>query len=157
MLSMLNQAFYLIALMLGFYIFWKLIQKLLERLAEDKPSKAFAPVAIVHWILLGILSALSAAECALYIAFVVKGVNGSDGYMKLAFEYNKVSSALSILCWVASLEALGWIIFVFVAAAPDRRVLLLPPRLINTTLIRNRPDSSPYQLAPSSSSSSTSS
>lgn len=154
---MLNQAFYLIALMLGFYIFWKLIQKLLERLAEDKPSKAFAPVAIVHWILLGILSALSAAECALYIAFVVKGVNGSDGYMKLAFEYNKVSSALSILCWVASLEALGWIIFVFVAAAPDRRVLLLPPRLINTTLIRNRPDSSPYQLAPSSSSSSTSS
>lgn len=132
--SMLNQIFYLIALMLGFYIFWKLIQKLLERLAEDKPSKAFAPVAVAHWVLLGILSALSAAECALYIAFVVKGVNVGERYMKLAYEYNKVSAALSIFCWLASLEAFCWIIFVFVNSAPDRRVRLYIPCLITTRL-----------------------
>ncbi|BCR90388.1 uncharacterized protein ACHE_60274A [Aspergillus chevalieri] len=124
--SMLNQIFYLIAVMLGFYIFWKLIQKLLERLAEEKPSKAFALVAITHWILLGMLSALSAAECALYIAFITKGINVGEGYMKLAYEYNKVSAALSILCWIASMEVLGWIIFIFVSAAPDRRAGLAP-------------------------------
>lgn len=134
--SMLNQIFYLIAVMLGFYIFWKLIQKLLERLAEDKPSKAFAPVAIAHWVLLGILSALSAAECALYIAFVVKGINVGERYMKLAYEYNKVSAALSILCWLASLEAFCWIIFVFVSSAPDRRVRLYISCSINEMLTK---------------------
>jgi len=140
--SMLNQIFYLIAVMLGFYIFWKLIQKLLERLAEEKPSKAFALVAITHWILLGMLSALSAAECALYIAFIAKGINVGEGYMKLAYEYNKVSAALSILCWIASMEVLGWIIFIFVSAAPDRRVSLHLPCSIDATLTapgRTRP------------------
>lgn len=160
--SMLNQIFYLIAVMLGFYVFWKLIQKLLERLAEDKPSKAFAPVAIAHWVLLGVLSVLSAVECALYIAFVVKGINVGERYMKLAYEYNKVSAALSIFCWIASLEAFCWIIFVFVSAAPDRRVRLYTIQsLINKMLKekkkKNRPDSFPCPWEASSFFSSTSS
>jgi len=155
--SMLNQIFYLIAVMLGFYIFWTLIQKLLERLAEDKPSKAFAPVAIAHWILLGILSVLSAAECALYIAFVVKGINVGEAYMKLAFEYNKVSAVLSILCWIASMEVFGWIIFVFGSVVPDRRVSLHTSCSIDTTLtapgwtrpfIRGKLLLLPHQLCP---------
>lgn len=112
-ISMLNQIFYLLAVMLGFFIFWLVIQKLLERMAENKPSREFAPVALVHWIILGVLSVISIAECAMYIAFMVKGVDGSAGYARLVFDYNKLSSGLSILCWVASMEILCWVIFAF--------------------------------------------
>lgn len=110
---MLNQIFYLLAMMLGLFIFWFVIQKLLERMAENKPSKAFAPVALVHWVILGILSVISLAECAMYIAFIVKGVDGSVRYARLVFDYNKLSSGLSILCWAASMEILCWVIFAF--------------------------------------------
>ena len=120
-LSMLNQIFYSLTAILGFYIFWKLVQKLLERVAEKKPSKAFVPVAVIHWVLLAILSALSIAECGTYIAFIVKGVNEGSSNLQLVLHYNKLSSGLSILCWVASFEILCWIIFAF-AKSGDRKV-----------------------------------
>lgn len=120
---MLNQIFYLLAAMLGFYIFWHVIQKLLERVAETNPSKAFAPLAIVHWVLLGIMSAIAAAECAMYIAFVVRSIDDSSGSLLLAYEYNALSAALSIICWVASLEILGWVVFVSTKAGGDKKVL----------------------------------
>ena len=124
-LSMLNQIFYSLTAMLGFYIFWKTVQKLLERIAEKKPSKAFVPVAVVHWVLLAILSALSMAECGTYIAFIAKGINEGSRNLQLVFHYNKLSSGLSILCWVASLEILCWIIFAF-AKSGDKKVFSFP-------------------------------
>lgn len=124
-LSMLNQIFYSLTAMLGFYIFWKMVQKLLERVAEKKPNKVFVPVTIVHWVLLAILSALSMAECSTYIAFIVKGINEGSGNLQLVFHYNKLSSGLSILCWVASFEILCWIIFAFVKSG-DKKVISLP-------------------------------
>ena len=124
-LSMLNQIFYSVTAMLGFYIFWKMVQKLLERVAEKQPSKVFVPVAIVHWVLLAILSALSMAECGTYIAFIVKGINEGSGNLQLVFHYNKLSSGLSILCWVASFEILCWIVFAFVKSG-DKKVISFP-------------------------------
>ncbi|KAJ6065216.1 hypothetical protein N7444_000869 [Penicillium canescens] len=60
---MLGIFFNLLATVLAFYVFWSLIHRLLGRLIDS--GKPYAAVTIIHWILLGILSAVSLADWAL--------------------------------------------------------------------------------------------
>lgn len=126
-LYVLSQIFYLIAIMLGFYIFWHVIHKLLERVTEKNANRSFALMAVIHSVLLGIMSAIAAAECAVYIAFIAKSIGGFTDLLLLAYEYSALSASLSIICWLASTEILGWTIFVFVKAGGDKKVLDLSP------------------------------
>ena len=128
-LYVLSQIFYLIAIMLGFYIFWHVIHKLLERVTEKNANRGFALMAVIHSVLLGIMSAIAAAECAVYIALIAKSIGGFTDLLLLAYEYSALSASLSIICWLASTEILGWAIFVFVKAGGDKKVLDLSPTL----------------------------
>lgn len=104
---------------LVFFVFYNLIHGLLDRLTDA--GKPYAVVAIIHWVILGIVSALSVAGWGLYVAYQVYDVNHTySGSYSLSLVYEKVWAARTILYWVVSLEILAWTIFVFAKAGSHR-------------------------------------
>lgn len=128
---MLYDFFGILSSCLVFYVFYNLIHGLLDRLTDA--GRPYAWVSTVHWILLGLVSALSIVAWALFVAFEVLQV--SDGYnvsYKVTNAYIKVDSARSIVYWVLSLEILAWAIFVIAKAGSHRfnsKVSVIKPSL----------------------------
>lgn len=158
--NILNLIFYLTAFMLGFFVFWYLVHKLLERVTERSPSNIYGIVAIAHWVLLAIMSAIVVAECAVYIAYIAKSFINPDKLLILLINLYQLSSALDIICWIASIEILGFMIFIFVKAGTEKRVCTSPLHLHyctqqTRTNITTRLESQLLPSEPSSSLSST--
>lgn len=125
-ISILNLIFYLITFLLGFFVFWYLVHKLLERVTETSSSNISRMVAMAHWVILVIFVAIAIAECAVYIASVAENFIDSYASWLLTYDFNNVSSALTILFWVASIEILCWYIFIAVKAGTEKRVCICP-------------------------------
>lgn len=124
--SILNLIFYLITFLLGFFVFWYLVHKLLERVLERTSSNINRIVTIIHWVILVIFCAIAIAECAVYIASVAENFIDSYASWLLTYDFNNVSSALTIIFWVASIEILGWYIFIAVKTGTEKRVYISP-------------------------------
>ncbi|KAJ5159594.1 uncharacterized protein N7482_006598 [Penicillium canariense] len=120
---MLNELFFLLAGCLLFFVFYNLIHSLLDRLTDS--GKPYAVVAVVHWVLLGLVSLLSLATFALFVAvevqFVQENYNSSLGN-----HYFKMESARGIIWWILSLEIVAWFIFIAVKAGSHRFTSKLP-------------------------------
>lgn len=113
---MLVTFFNLLATLLIFYIFWSLIHRLLARLTDS--GKPYAAVTIIHWILLGILTAVSIANWGMYVAYEVGQVTYIR--MDLALAWADLDNAQTIIFWLLSMEIVAWTIFVTVKAGTHR-------------------------------------
>lgn len=114
---MLQYFFGLLSDCLILFVFYNIIHGLLNRLTDS--GKPYAIVQIVHWVLLGIISAISIATWGLYVAFEVALVNSNITYY-LAHNMNLLSASRSIILWVMTLEILAWTIFVAAKAGSHR-------------------------------------
>ncbi|GFF32960.1 hypothetical protein IFM61606_07273 [Aspergillus udagawae] len=106
---MLQTIFWLLALFLMFYVFYRVIQAYLNRIGNG--GKTFLPVSILHWVLLGVLGILMVVNAAMYIALLVMEVNGSSQWQIIG-HYNRIVEARIIVSWLMSLEILVWTIFI---------------------------------------------
>ncbi|GFF70090.1 hypothetical protein CNMCM8694_000229 [Aspergillus lentulus] len=106
---MLQTIFWLLAVFLMFYVFYRVIQAYLNRIANG--GKTFLPVSILHWVLLGVLGILMVVNAAMYIALLVMEVNGSNP-LRILGHYNRIVEARIIVAWLMSLEILVWTIFI---------------------------------------------
>lgn len=101
------------------FVFYNLIHDLLDRLTDQ--GKPYAVVATIHWVNLGLVSALSIATWALNVAYQARIVeytySSSDTLGEISI---KVFVARDIVFWVVALEILGWAIFVTVKAGSHR-------------------------------------
>ncbi|RHZ63093.1 uncharacterized protein CDV56_109202 [Aspergillus thermomutatus] len=107
---MLQTIFWLLALFLMFYVFYRVIQAYLNRIANG--GKTFLPVSILHWIFLGVLGILMVVNAAMYIALLVMDVNGSYSQWQIIGHYRRIVEARIIISWLMSLEILVWTIFI---------------------------------------------
>jgi hypothetical protein len=114
---MLMTFFNLLATVLVLYVFWSLIHRLLGRLTDS--GKPYAAVTIIHWILLGIISAVSLADWAMYVAWEIREVT-MVARMELTLAWVDLDSALTIIVWLLSMEIMAWTIFVTVKAGTHR-------------------------------------
>jgi hypothetical protein len=114
---MLNEFFYLVAGCVIFFIFYHLIHSVLDRLTDA--GKPYAVVAIIHWVILGLVSVLSLATFALYVAFQVQIVQ-NDYFAPLTSSYNDLEAARAIIWWILSLEVVAWFIFIVIKAGSHR-------------------------------------
>lgn len=115
---MLGEFFYLLTECLLVFVFFNLIHGLLERLTDS--GKPYAPVKIVHWVILGILAILSMADWGVFVAKHVATVNVESNYLELWQTALNLDASRSIILWVISLEILAWAIFVIVKAGSHR-------------------------------------
>lgn len=114
---MLNEFFGLAAGCLIFFVFYHLIHSILNRLTDA--GKPYAVVAIVHWVILGLVSVVSLATFGLYVAFQVQYVQNYY-YSSIAKQYNNLEAARAIIWWILSLEIVAWFIFIVVKAGSHR-------------------------------------
>lgn len=107
---------------LGFFVFYNLIHGLLDRLIDA--GNPYKVVKILHWVVLGIVSALSLACWGLMVAAENYEVYEMRGYYptgpNLISVNSYVESAQSILYLVVSIEILVWAIFIAVKAGSHR-------------------------------------
>ncbi|KAJ5083503.1 hypothetical protein N7456_012930 [Penicillium angulare] len=109
----LNYIFALASYSLLFGVFYMIIHRSLDRLTDsDKPYLA---VNVVHWVIVGIVAAVSIADFGLYAALTVKEVE-SDLTYKLLKTQNRLYVARCIIYFIVSFEVLAWSIFVAVKA-----------------------------------------
>lgn len=102
-----------------FFVFYNLIHGLLDRLTDA--GKPYAVVSSIHWVILGLVSALSLAAWGLFVAYEVLDVNDAyNGPVGVTKAYVKVDGARCIVYWIVSLEILAWAIFVIVKAGYHR-------------------------------------
>ncbi|KAJ5770227.1 uncharacterized protein N7511_002278 [Penicillium nucicola] len=113
---MLGTFFNLLATLLLLYVFWSLVHRLLGRLTDS--GKPYAAVTIIHWILLGILSAVSIADWGMYVAYEVGQVTYIS--FELIYAWIDLDAALMIIFWVLTIEIMAWTIFVTVKAGTHR-------------------------------------
>ncbi|RHZ73854.1 hypothetical protein CDV55_107941 [Aspergillus turcosus] len=106
---MFQTIFWFLALFLMFYVFYRVIEAYLSRIANG--GKTFLPVSILHWVFLGVLGILMVVNAAIYIALLVMDVNGSS-QRQLIGPYNNIVEARIIISWLMSLEILVWTIFI---------------------------------------------
>jgi hypothetical protein len=106
---MIQQIFWLLALFLMFFVFYRVIQAYLSRIANG--GKTFLPVSILHSVFLGVLGILMVVNAAMYIALVVMEVNGKS-QRQLLGPYSQILEAVVIISWLMSLEILLWTIFI---------------------------------------------
>jgi hypothetical protein len=114
---MLNEFFGLAAGCLIFFVFYHLIHSILNRLTDA--GKPYAVVAIVHWVILGLVSVVSLATFGLYVGFQVQNVQNYY-YSPIAKQYNNLEAARAIIWWILSLEIVAWFIFIVVKAGSHR-------------------------------------
>ena len=105
----LNVFFGLLRDCLLLFVFYNLVRAFLDRLTDV--GKPYAAVTIIHWVILGLLSALSITSWAMYVAYEVKFVQ-SETDLEFIHTYVQLESARAIIFWIASLEVLVWAIFV---------------------------------------------
>ncbi|OQD90888.1 hypothetical protein PENANT_c001G02445 [Penicillium antarcticum] len=113
---MLGTFFYFLATLLLFYVFWSLVHRLLGRLTDS--GKPYAAVTIIHWILLGIISAVSIASWGMFVAYEVGQVTYIS--LEITLAWIDLDSALTIIFWLLSIEIAAWTIFVIVKAGTHR-------------------------------------
>ena len=102
-----------------FFVFYNLIHGLLDHLTDA--GKPYALVSSIHWVILGLVSALSLAAWGLFVAWEVLDVNDVySGPLDVTMAYVKVDGARSIVYWIVSIEILAWAIFVIVKAGSHR-------------------------------------
>ncbi|KAJ5098050.1 hypothetical protein N7532_005051 [Penicillium argentinense] len=99
------------------FVFYNLIHRMLNRLTDS--GKPYATVAIVHWIILGIVTTVSLASWALSVVIRVKFVQ-DEYFSDISRDLNKVDSARAIILWLISLEIFAWTVFVAMKAGSHR-------------------------------------
>lgn len=129
---MLNEFFYLLAGCLIFFVFYHLIHSALDRLTDA--GKPYAIVAIIHWVILGLVSVVSLATFGLYVGFQVQNVQNYY-YSKLSKPYNNLEAARAIIWWILSLEIVAWFIFIVVKASHRFASKVSQPSLILHTFL----------------------
>lgn len=120
---MFQTIFWFLALFLMFYVFYRVIEAYLSRIANG--GKTFLPVSILHWVFLGVLGILMVVNAAMYIALLVMDVNGSS-QRQLIGPYNKIVEARIIISWLMSLEILVWTIFIIAKSRFSSKVWASP-------------------------------
>ncbi|KAJ5953329.1 hypothetical protein N7454_000225 [Penicillium verhagenii] len=125
---MLQDLFGVIFTCVLFLAFYQIIHKLLNRLTDN--GNPHAAVRIVHWVALGIVSALSLAEFAVYVAVNVYSVEIDSlsyrFYNKFSTSYMKLYSARTIIYFIMAFEIFIWTVFVAVKAGTQRFVSRMP-------------------------------
>ncbi|KAL2011329.1 hypothetical protein VTN00DRAFT_4047 [Thermoascus crustaceus] len=104
--------FELLALVLIFYVFYRILHNYLDRLYRG--SKSYLPFTYLHWAILGVISVLSLVEAVLNIVTLVQDVNRTYGSLPLILSLAKLSSARKIISWLASLEIILCSVFVVI-------------------------------------------
>lgn len=108
-----------LAIVMVVFVFYNLIHRLLNRLTDS--GKPYAAIAIVHWIILGILAVISLAAWAMFVVVRVRYVQGPYGDLtEFSLDVNKVDGARTILFFVVSLEIFAWILFAAIKAGSHR-------------------------------------
>ncbi|CAI7661693.1 unnamed protein product [Penicillium manginii] len=114
-----------LAILMVVFVFYNLTHRLLNRLTDS--GKPYAAVAIVHWIILGILTAVSLAAWAMYVVVRVRYVQGPyTGLEMFSLDLNKVDGARAILFFVVSLEIFAWVLFAAIKAGSHRFTSRIP-------------------------------
>lgn len=95
------------------FVFYNLTHAFLDRLTDA--GKPYAVVTTIHWVILGLVSALSIATWAAYVADQVVFVIDRLSFNNMLDEiYFKAESTMDIVFCIVSLEILAWAIFVTV-------------------------------------------
>ncbi|KAJ5256956.1 hypothetical protein N7478_013060 [Penicillium angulare] len=119
----LNYVFGLASYSLLFAVFYMIIHRSLDRLTDSgKPDTA---VKVVHWVIVGIVTAVSIADFGLYTAVTVKQVE-SDLTYELVKSQRNLYAARCIIYFIVSFEILAWSIFVAVKARTSQFVSKTP-------------------------------
>ncbi|KAJ5388643.1 hypothetical protein N7509_011184 [Penicillium cosmopolitanum] len=114
-----------LAIVMVVFVFYNLIHRLLNRLTDS--GKPYAAIAIVHWIILGILAVISLAAWAMFVVVRVRYVQGPYGDLtEFSLDVNKVDGARTILFFVVSLEIFAWILFAAIKAGSHRFTSRVP-------------------------------
>lgn len=100
-----------------FLAFYQTIHLLLDRLTDS--GKPYASLRIFHWVLLGLITILSLAEFAVYVAVQYKEVETTLTF-QLIDGWRKLYSARCIIYFVMAFEIFVWTIFVTVKAGTHR-------------------------------------
>lgn len=109
---MFETIFELLALVLIFYVFYRILHNYLDRLYRG--SKGYLPLTHLHWAILGVISVLSLVEAILNIVTLVQEVNQTSGRLSLTLSFAKLSSARMIISWLASLEIILCSVYVVI-------------------------------------------
>ncbi|KAL5361155.1 hypothetical protein BJX96DRAFT_175971 [Aspergillus floccosus] len=107
--NMFEIIFNLLALVLLYSIFYRIVHRYLEGFADGEP---FARVILAHWTLLGVLSALAIANCATRIASLAVAVNQSSTAEALYQQDSRLTTARGVIFTLVSLEILFWTVFI---------------------------------------------
>lgn len=113
-LLMFQTIFNLLALILIFYVFYRILHNYLNRLYHSR--KGFLKFTYLHWGILGIISVLSLVEAILRIVTLVQSVNSYDS-LKLDLDLARLSGARMIISWLASLEIILCAVFVVIKSS----------------------------------------
>lgn len=114
---MLQEFFSVVSSCALFLVFYQTIHLLLDRLTDS--GKPYAPLRIIHWVLLGLVTVLSLAEFAVYVAVEYKSVEETITY-KIIDSWRKLYSARCIIYFVMAFEIFVWTIFVTMKAGTHR-------------------------------------
>ncbi|KAJ5913827.1 hypothetical protein N7504_002710 [Penicillium tannophilum] len=120
---MLQELFDVVFSCVLFLVFYQTIHLLLDRLTDS--GKPYAPLRIFHWVLLGLVTVLSLAEFAVYVALEYKNVEGTMTY-KFMDNWRKLYCARCIIYFVMAFEVFVWTIFVTVKAGTHRFTSRMP-------------------------------
>lgn len=115
----LSYIFGIVSYCLLFAVFYMIIHKFLDRLTDS--GKPYAAVTAIHWVIVGLVTAISIADFGLYTALTVKEVE-SDLTLEIVKNQPKVFVARCIIYFIVSLEIFAWTIFIAVKAGTHRFV-----------------------------------
>lgn len=123
----------------GYFVFYNLIHGLLGRLTDA--GNPYRPIAIMHWIVVGIVSAFSLACWGMYVAVQDFSVMSPNFHFFGVYRY--VQSALEIVYWLVSIEVLAWTIFIAVKAGSYRFNTKVSSRPYTSKSIRSNTSQTP--------------
>lgn len=121
-IPIINLIFYLISFLLGLYVFWHMIHKLLEWVVGRENNRKLR---ITHWVFLVIFWFLVLADYAVVIATAVTYTTSTYAMVPAAIMTATgalITAVVSIVFFVASLEILGWTIFISTKADSENKV-----------------------------------
>ncbi|KAA8648139.1 uncharacterized protein ATNIH1004_004022 [Aspergillus tanneri] len=105
-MMILQMILYLLALLFLYFALCRTLQRSLDQ--SPIPAKISTIVTTIHWGILGTLSLLAVANCAVQIAAIVKSVDRSSDALHMTHYDNRVATARAILFMVGSLEIFLW-------------------------------------------------
>lgn len=121
-IPIINLIFYLISFLLGLYVFWHMIHKLLEWVVGRENNRKLR---ITHWVFLVIFWFLVLADYAVVIATAVTYTTSTYAMVPAAIMTATgalITAVVSIVFFVASLEIVGWTIFISTKADSENKV-----------------------------------